>query len=140
MSKKLVIVESPSKASTIKKYLGKGYSVVASMGHIIDLPKSQLGIDVENDFEPRKGGFLGKFIALLLGVILGIAATLGGIVGAGYIFINKLIVCFKSHIDPAFSKDHCGNSILNIQIIPHLNAICNLAFLVIRHILNQRHN
>lgn len=44
---------------------------------------------VENDFEPRKGGFLGKFIALLLGVILGIAATLGGIVGAGYIFINK---------------------------------------------------
>ena len=53
MKKKLVIVESPSKASTIKKYLGSGYNVVASMGHIIDLPKSQLGIDVENDFEPK---------------------------------------------------------------------------------------
>lgn len=60
MSKKLVIVESPSKASTIKKYLGKGYSVVASMGHIIDLPKSQLGIDVENDFEPKYITIRGK--------------------------------------------------------------------------------
>lgn len=60
MKKKLVIVESPSKASTIKKYLGSGYSVVASMGHVIDLPKSQLGIDVENDFEPRYITIRGK--------------------------------------------------------------------------------
>lgn len=60
MSKKLVIVESPSKATTIKKYLGKGYSVVASMGHIIDLPKSQLGVDVENNFEPRYITIRGK--------------------------------------------------------------------------------
>ena len=60
MKKKLVIVESPSKASTIKKYLGSGYNVVASMGHIIDLPKSQLGIDVENDFEPRYITIRGK--------------------------------------------------------------------------------
>lgn len=60
MSKKLVIVESPSKASTIKKYLGKGYSVVASMGHIIDLPKSQLGVDVENNFEPKYITIRGK--------------------------------------------------------------------------------
>jgi len=60
MSKKLVIVESPSKASTIKKYLGKGYNVVASMGHIIDLPKSQLGVDVENNFEPRYITIRGK--------------------------------------------------------------------------------
>ena len=53
MAKKMVIVESPSKASTIKKYLGKGYEVVASVGHIVDLPKSRLGIDTENNFEPK---------------------------------------------------------------------------------------
>ncbi len=58
--KKLVIVESPSKAATIKKYLGSGYSVVASMGHIIDLPKSQLGIDVEAGFLPRYITIRGK--------------------------------------------------------------------------------
>ncbi len=50
---KLVIVESPSKAKTIKKYLGSGYEVVASKGHIRDLPKSRLGIDIENDFAPQ---------------------------------------------------------------------------------------
>ena len=60
MSKKLVIVESPSKASTIKKYLGKGYSVVASMGHIIDLPKSQIAIDFENNVEPKYITIRGK--------------------------------------------------------------------------------
>ena len=43
----LVIVESPAKAKTIQKYLGKGYDVIASMGHIRDLPKSKLGVDVE---------------------------------------------------------------------------------------------
>ena len=53
MAKKLLIVESPAKAGTIKKYLGKDYDVTASMGHIIDLPKSQLGVDVENNFEPK---------------------------------------------------------------------------------------
>ena len=60
MSEKLVIVESPSKATTIKKYLGKGYNVVASMGHVIDLPKSQLAIDTENNFEPRYITIRGK--------------------------------------------------------------------------------
>ena len=60
MSDKLVIVESPSKATTIKKYLGKGYNVVASMGHVIDLPKSQLAIDVENNFEPKYITIRGK--------------------------------------------------------------------------------
>jgi DNA topoisomerase-1 len=49
----LVIVESPAKAQTIEKYLGKGYSVAASVGHLIDLPKSRLGIDVTHDFEPE---------------------------------------------------------------------------------------
>ncbi len=51
--KKLVIVESPAKGKTIKKYLGRGYEVVASMGHIRDLPKSKLGVDIENDFIPQ---------------------------------------------------------------------------------------
>ena len=49
---KLVIVESPAKAKTIKKYLGKDYNVVASVGHIRDLPKSKLGVDIEHDFTP----------------------------------------------------------------------------------------
>ncbi len=53
MIKKLVIVESPAKAKTIQKYLGKGYEVVASMGHVRDLPKSTLGIDLENNFNPK---------------------------------------------------------------------------------------
>ncbi|GAC1384718.1 MAG: type I DNA topoisomerase [Herpetosiphon sp.] len=52
MVDKLVIVESPAKAKTIQKYLGPGYRVTASMGHVRDLPKSQLGIDLDNDFAP----------------------------------------------------------------------------------------
>jgi DNA topoisomerase-1 len=51
LPKGLVIVESPAKAKTIQKYLGKGYTVEASLGHVKDLPKSTLGVDVENDFE-----------------------------------------------------------------------------------------
>jgi DNA topoisomerase-1 len=51
LSKGLVIVESPAKAKTIQKYLGKGYEVEASLGHIKDLPKKGLGVDIENDFE-----------------------------------------------------------------------------------------
>jgi DNA topoisomerase-1 len=51
--KSLVIVESPAKARTIKKYLGAGYTVKASVGHVMDLPKSKLGVDVENGFEPE---------------------------------------------------------------------------------------
>ncbi len=53
VKKKLVIVESPAKAKTIEKYLGSGYKVVASMGHLRDLPKSTLGVDIEHDFEPQ---------------------------------------------------------------------------------------
>ena len=53
MSKKLVIVESPAKSKTIKKFLGEDYTVEACMGHVIDLPKSSLGVDVENDFNPE---------------------------------------------------------------------------------------
>ena len=51
--KKLVIVESPSKAKTIEKYLGKEYHVIASKGHVADLPKSELGVDLEKDFRPK---------------------------------------------------------------------------------------
>ncbi|MCD7825347.1 MAG: type I DNA topoisomerase [Clostridiaceae bacterium] len=60
MAKNLVIVESPSKAATIKKFLGSSYEVVASNGHVRDLPKSQLGIDIENDFEPKYITIRGK--------------------------------------------------------------------------------
>src|SRR3981081_431734 len=51
MAKSLVVVESPAKAKTINKYLGRDYTVIASMGHIRDLPKSKLGVDVDTDFE-----------------------------------------------------------------------------------------
>ncbi|MDD6214649.1 MAG: type I DNA topoisomerase [Firmicutes bacterium] len=60
MAKKLLIVESPAKAGTIKKYLGKEYEVAASMGHIIDLPKSQLGVDIEHGFMPKYITIRGK--------------------------------------------------------------------------------
>ena len=56
----LVIVESPAKAKTIQKYLGPGYEVIASMGHIRDLPKSKIGVDLENDFEPIYTDMKGK--------------------------------------------------------------------------------
>ena len=56
----LVIVESPAKAKTIKKYLGPGYEVIASMGHVRDLPKSKIGVDLENDFEPIYTDMKGK--------------------------------------------------------------------------------
>ena len=60
LAKKLVIVESPSKAKTIKKYLGSTYDVIASQGHIIDLPASKLGVDIENDFKPEYKTMKGK--------------------------------------------------------------------------------
>jgi len=59
-NKYLVIVESPAKAKTIKKFLGSRYKIEASMGHVRDLPKSQLGIDIENDFEPKYITIRGK--------------------------------------------------------------------------------
>lgn len=60
MADKLIIVESPAKANTIKKFLGGNTKVVASMGHIRDLPKSKLGIDIEHDFEPEYINIRGK--------------------------------------------------------------------------------
>ena len=60
MADKLIIVESPAKANTIKKFLGGSTKVVASMGHIRDLPKSKLGVDIEHDFEPEYINIRGK--------------------------------------------------------------------------------
>lgn len=60
MAKYLVIVESPAKVKTIKKFLGSNYEVMASMGHVRDLPKSQIGIEPENDFEPKYITIRGK--------------------------------------------------------------------------------
>ncbi len=60
MADKLIIVESPAKANTIKKFLGGNVKVVASMGHIRDLPKSKIGIDVKNNFEPEYINIRGK--------------------------------------------------------------------------------
>ncbi|MBQ1954896.1 MAG: type I DNA topoisomerase [Clostridia bacterium] len=57
---KVVIVESPTKAKSIKKYLGRGYDVIASTGHLRDLPKSTFGVDVENNFEPKYINIKGK--------------------------------------------------------------------------------
>ena len=60
MADRLIIVESPAKANTIKKFLGGNTKVVASMGHIRDLPKSKLGVNIENDFEPEYINIRGK--------------------------------------------------------------------------------
>ena len=66
MAKNLVIVESPAKVKTVKKFLGNNYEVAASNGHVRDMPKSQLGFDPEHDFEPKyitirgKGDILAK--------------------------------------------------------------------------------
>ncbi|GJM84050.1 hypothetical protein HMSSN139_65460 [Paenibacillus sp. HMSSN-139] len=60
MADSLVIVESPAKAKTIGKYLGSKYIVKASMGHVRDLPKSQIGVEVENDFSPKYITIRGK--------------------------------------------------------------------------------
>ena len=60
MAKNLVIVESPAKVKTIKKFLGTNYTVAASNGHVRDLPKSQMGIDIEHDFEPKYITIRGK--------------------------------------------------------------------------------
>lgn len=60
MEENLVIVESPAKAKTIERYLGKKFKVIASMGHVRDLPRSQMGIDIENGFEPRYITIRGK--------------------------------------------------------------------------------
>ena len=60
MTKNLVIVESPTKSKTIEKFLGRNYTVRASMGHLRDLPKSLFGVDIEHDFEPKYITIRGK--------------------------------------------------------------------------------
>ena len=56
----LVIVESPAKAKTIKKYLGKDFNVIASMGHVRDLPDARLSVDIKNNYEPKYSIIKGK--------------------------------------------------------------------------------
>ncbi len=75
---KLVIVESPAKAKTIKKYLGPGYEVVASMGHIRDLPKTLLGVDIEHSFKPRYVDIPGK--TALIRQLKALAAESDGVI------------------------------------------------------------
>ena len=60
MAKYLVIVESPAKVKTISKFLGTNYKVMASQGHVRDLPKSQMGVDIEHDYEPKYITIRGK--------------------------------------------------------------------------------
>ncbi len=60
MTKSLVIIESPAKAKTINKFLGKDFQVKASVGHVKDLPKSKLGVDIEHDFRPEYVTIKGK--------------------------------------------------------------------------------
>src|ERR1700758_4790545 len=60
MSKSLIIVESPAKARTISKYLGRGYTVMASVGHVKDLPENKLGVDLERNFTPHYETIKGK--------------------------------------------------------------------------------
>ena len=60
MARYLVIVESPAKVKTIKKFLGSNYVVTASNGHVRDMPKSHMGIDIENDYEPKYITIRGK--------------------------------------------------------------------------------
>ena len=60
MTKPLVVVESPTKVKTIKKYLGQDYNVAATVGHIKDLPNKEMGIDIENGFKPQYKNIPGK--------------------------------------------------------------------------------
>ncbi len=64
MAKNLVIVESPTKSKTLKKFLGKGFDVIASGGHVKDLPKSKLGVDIEKNFKPVYVTITGKTKAI----------------------------------------------------------------------------
>ena len=92
-AKNLVIVESPAKAKTIGKYLGRGYTVTASMGHIRDLPASTLGIDVENGYTPKYITIKGKQTLLRTSLAL----IVGG--GIGNMFDRVLLGYVVDFID-----------------------------------------
>ena len=95
--KYLVIVESPAKAATIGKFLGNNYKIEASMGHVRDMPKSQMGIDFEHDFEPKyitirgKGELLGMQ-RLLIRYTSQLTRTVRGKPSAGICFTRSIWV------------------------------------------------
>jgi len=110
MTKNLLIVESPSKARTIKKYLGKDFQVLASVGHIKDLPEKELGIDIKKDFKPKyvtiagktkiihvvkKGETLGE-IADAYKVGLSNLRAWNNLYGSRFIYPGQKIVIYKS--------------------------------------------
>ena len=94
--KYLVIVESPAKAATIGKFLGNNYKIEASMGHVRDMPKSQMGIDFEHDFEPKyitirgKGDILANL--LLIRYTSQLTRTVRGKPSAGICFTRSIWV------------------------------------------------
>ena len=100
MAKGLVIVESPAKAKTIQKYLGTGYMVEASLGHVKDLPKSTLGVDIENDFDTEYIVIPGKekVVARL--------KKLAGSADMIYLAPDPMAICTKRAISPSDLRPH----------------------------------
>ena len=96
MAKSLIIVESPTKARTITKYLGRGYSVMASVGHVKDLPTSKLGVDLEHDFEPQYVTIKGQVQALSSKCIVRKSESMLVIMRIPMVFYYKNLSSFRA--------------------------------------------
>ena len=108
----LLIVESPAKARTIERYLGTGYTVAASMGHLIDLPKSRVAVDVENDFEPEYITVRGK--AKILKELLSKAGK-----------AEHVLLASDNDREGEAISYHLRNALLKkrLRAIPHIHAL-----------------